>query len=122
MSDSDNNINDLASQYLDLWQKQLMSQASEKVVEDALKTAGSFQSQSQELMKSLDTPDKMQTWMAQWAESWKAQFSEETGNQTNGATATSAAPEHTEHNMDELTRRITLLEERVRSLESQLKE
>ena len=121
MSDSDNKLNDLASQYLDLWQKQLASQSSEKIVEDAMKTAGEFQNQSQEMMKQLDTPEKMQAWMAQWADSWKAQFSDGTGIHPNGTASSSDTSGNAKHNVDELTRRITLLEERVRELESRFK-
>lgn len=128
MSDSDNKIEDLASKYLNLWQEQLKSQASDKVVSDAMAAANQMNAGVQELMKSLDTPEKTQEWMATWAQTWKAQFDNGTEQQNpfaqafqNGATSHKPAPEHTEHDVDELTLRITLLEERLQQLESKLK-
>lgn len=124
MSDSDNKIHDLAAQYLDLWQKQLLSQSSERVVEDSLKLGEVFNQQASEMMKTLDTPEKIQSWMGNWADSWKEQFKDGTNPfttaQTGGTTSASPAPEHTERNMDELSRRIAELEKRVRELESRL--
>jgi len=126
MSDSDKNIHDLAAQYLDLWQKQLLSQSSERVVEDSLKLGEAFNQQASEMMKTLDTPEKIQSWMGNWADSWKEQFKDGTNPfttaQTSGTTSASPAPEHAERNMDELSHRLNKLEERVRELESRLED
>jgi len=128
MSDSDNKIEDLASKYLNLWQEQLKNQASDKVISDTMAAASQMNAGAQELMKSLDTPEKTQEWMATWAQTWKEQFKNGTEQQNpfaqafqNGPTSSSAAPEHTKHDVDDLTRRITLLEERLQQLESRLK-
>lgn len=128
MSDSDNNINDLASKYFDLWQKQLTSQSSDKMVEDALKSVNQFQEQTGEMMESLQTPEKMQEWMSTWSETWKGQFKDEQDPfgqfkemQQNWAETIGAASERAPNNMDELEKRIATLEKQVAELESKLK-
>jgi len=127
MSDSNKDIHDLAAQYLDLWQKQLSSQSSERLVQDSLKLSDAFNQQAAEMMKTLDTPEKIQTWMESWTESWKEQFKDGTNPfapftppKTGGPTSASPASEYPEHNVDELSERLTLLEKRVRELESRL--
>ncbi len=124
MSDSEKDIHAMAAQYLDMWQKQLASQSSEKMIEDAMKATNLYRDQMGEMMTSFDTPEKMQNWMGQWAESWKAQFENATGqNQSasTGAAPSASASGNNQHDMDELTRRIAELEERVLFLESKLK-
>lgn len=128
MSDNkDQDIHKLASDFLDLWQKQLTAQSTDRAVNDGLKLAGAFNEQAAAFMKTMDTPQKAQTWMQSWSESWKEQFKDGTDpfaaftqGQTHGAATAAPASEHPEHNVDELSRRITLLEERVRELESRL--
>lgn len=129
MSDSENDIHNLASQYFDLWQKQLQAQSSDKLVNDSLNLANAFNQQAAEAMKTLDTPEKVQQWMGTWAESWKEQFKDgqnpfEQFNtaKTDGTASASAASGHTQHDMDELSRRVSELEARLAELESRLKD
>jgi len=126
MSDSDKTIEDLASQYLDLWQKQLSSQLSEKTIADTIAVANQMNDGAQEFLKSLDTPEKSQEWVTTWADSWKAQFNNATKQQNpsdpTGPAPASPTPQHSEHGVDDLTRRIALLEERVQQLESKPKD
>ncbi|SCA55617.1 hypothetical protein MTBPR1_110056 [Candidatus Terasakiella magnetica] len=134
MSDSQNKMNDLAAQYLELWQKQLTSDATKRAVDDASKSAEAFGEQSAEFMKNLDSPQKVQNWMNTWAESWKAQFEDGTNpfsqfaenvqaaqNAAAGAATARPSSEHPVHDVDELSKRIGELEKRVHDLESQLK-
>ncbi len=128
MSDSTNNINDLAAQYMELWQKQLTAQGSDKMVDDALKMANQFQEQSSEMMKQLDTPEKQQQWMNTWTETWKEQFkdgqdpaSQFAEMQQNWAQTVGAASRDAQHPVGKLEKRIAALEERVAELESQLR-
>ncbi|WP_167730570.1 hypothetical protein [Terasakiella sp. SH-1] len=127
MSDSQKNINDLAAQYMELWQKQLASPATERAMGDAMKTAEAFGEQSAELMKNLDSPEKVQNWMQTWTESWKAQFedgkdplSQFAAAATQGAKATGAPSGDAVDKLDELSQRIDGLEHRIRELESKL--
>lgn len=128
MNDSTKDLNDLAAQYMDLWQKQLTAASSDKMVDDAAKLANQFQEQTSEMMQSLDTPEKQQQWMNTWAESWKEQFKDEQNPfsqfsemQQNWAKAVGAASGNTASHVGELEKRIAALEERVAELESQLK-
>jgi polyhydroxyalkanoate synthesis regulator phasin len=128
MSDSTNNMNDLAAQYMELWQKQLKTQGSEKMVDDAIKMANQFQEQSSEMMKQLDSPEKQQQWMNTWTETWKEQFkdgqdpaSQFAELQKNWAETLGNASGNAQPSVDELEKRIATLEERVAELESQLK-
>ncbi len=128
MSNDKQDIHNLAAQYLDLWQKQLHTGASERMVEDSIKTMETFNEQAQEVMKSLDSPEKMQTWMTTWADAWKDKLSDGANPfeqffafQKGGTAAASAASDNATRNMDELTRRIGALEQRVAELEAQLK-
>jgi hypothetical protein len=129
MSDSKEKIEDLASQYLNLWQKQFKNHASDKMMKDTFTAMNQMNAGAQELMKSFDTPEKTQEWITTWADSWKAQFNNGTEQhpaftfaQANGATSSSAASGNTAHEMDDLTQRIALLEERLQQLESRLKD
>ncbi|NVJ91270.1 MAG: hypothetical protein HWE34_06415 [Methylocystaceae bacterium] len=125
MSDSEKDIHAMAAQYLDLWQKQLASQSSEKMIEETMKATNLYRDQMGEMMSTFDTPEKMQNWMGQWAESWKAQFENATGQDepaSTGAAPSASASDNNQHDVDELTRRIAALEERVLFLESKLKD
>lgn len=129
MNKSNNDIHDLAAQYLDLWQKQLFNQSSDRVVQDSLNTFKTLNEQTADLIKSLDSPEKIQAWMTTWAESWKEQFKDGTqpfnpfaNIKESGAASPAPASGHTGDNVDELTRRIDALEKRVRELESRLKD
>lgn len=126
MSDSDKNIHDLAANYFDLWQKQLKSKANEQLMEDSLKTMQTFQEEAGAMMKNMDSPDKIQNWMETWTNAWKAQLSEtETPfaqtpadwSKTAGAAFGNFVP-----NMDELSKRVSALEDKVAELELRLKE
>ncbi|NVK17183.1 MAG: hypothetical protein HWE30_00655 [Methylocystaceae bacterium] len=124
MSDTKNDLNDLAAQYMDLWQKQMLAQSSERVVEDALKSTQAMNEQMGEMMKSFDSPEKVQNWMTTWAESWKAQIEKTTGQPTANPfwpPTAGTASGNDQHNVAELEKRLATLEERVLSLESQLK-
>jgi len=124
MTDSKNDLNDLAAQYMDLWQKQMQAQSSERVVEDALKSTQALNEQMGEMMKGFDSPEKVQNWMSTWAESWKAQIEKATGQPAANPfwpPAAGAASGNDQRHVDELEKRIAALEERVLSLESQLK-
>ncbi len=124
MSDSTNDLHNMATQYMEMWQKQMKSQASERVVEDAMKTSNALNQQMGEMMKGFDSPEKVQNWMATWAETWKAQIENATGQQQQQnpfwPPAAAAPSGDTHNNVAELEKRIATLEERVRFLESKL--
>lgn len=124
MTDSKNDLNDMAAQYMDLWQKQILSQSSERIVEDALKSTQAMNDHMSEVMKGFDSPEKVQNWMTTWAETWKTQIEKASGQPNANPfwpPTAGAASGNDQHNVAELEKRIATLEERVLSLESQLK-
>ncbi|MDV7339662.1 hypothetical protein RYZ26_08665 [Terasakiella sp. A23] len=124
MTDPKNDLHNMATQYMEMWQKQMKSQATERAVEDAMKTSDALNQQMGEMMKGFDSPEKIQNWMTTWAETWKAQIENATGQQPNNPfwpPAAAAASHNPDNNVAELEKRIATLEERVRILESQLK-
>ena len=133
MSESNKSIHDLAAQYLDLWQKQMGNQQSNRAMDETLKSSQEFAKQSQDFLQSMNSPEKMQDWMTTWADSWKAQFEDGTNPfeqfstlfptaPASGASSSSAAHEPADKQLDELTDRVALLEKRIAELEARLKD
>ncbi|WP_417789397.1 hypothetical protein [Terasakiella pusilla] len=124
MSKDKTDLHDLAAQYMQLWQKQIMSQSNERMMQDALKTSQTLNEQMGEALKGFDSPEKIQNWMTTWADTWKAQIEDAQGKQNANPfwppSPADASGHHNKH-VAELEKRIAALEERVLSLESELK-
>ena len=122
MSDVKQDLNKIAAQYFELWQKQLNSSANEQNLETAIKLSQAYQEQVQEFLRTFDSPEKIQNWFNTYAESWKKQLNEKnipfTFNMPFGTTPPAAAPAEPVPNVDELTQRIRELEEKLQKLES----
>lgn len=114
-------MKDLAAQYFDLWQKQLLALSDEKQMQDTAKLMQEWQNQTQAALQSVDTPEKSAAWLQTWADSWKSQFengSAQTSPFTQRAAPTGTASQQSAPQLDDLLKRIEQLEQRIAVLEN----
>lgn len=118
---------DLARLYLDLWQKQMTDFQSSPLGRDMTRATEMMEGGYKEMMASFDTPEKAQNWMATWSKAFMEQVAK--GMQDNGFSPSNAAhwtaPFGAASSVDAddvgaLKERISLLENRVASLEQEL--